>query len=75
MRAVVFDWDGTLADTLHLMYAATEEVVAGFGLHLTWDDYCRIWTPDWRALYGSVGLPAEVIEAAGRRCWAAYRGR
>ena len=74
MRAVVFDWDGTLADTLHLMYAATEEVVAGFGLHLTWDDYCRIWTPDWRALYGSVGLPAEVIEEAGRRWWGGYGG-
>jgi len=75
MRAIIFDWDGTLADTLHLMYAATEEVVAGFGLRLTWDDYCRLWTPDWRALYCSMGLPAEVIEEAGRRWWAAYRGR
>ena len=75
MRAIVFDWDGTLADTLHLMFLATEEVVAGFGLRLTWDDYCRLWTPDWRALYRSIDLPAEVIEEAGRRWWAAYRGR
>jgi len=75
MRAIVFDWDGTLADTLHLMYAATEEVVAGFGLRLTWGEYCRLWTPDWRELYRSMGLPAEIIEEAGRRWWAAYRGR
>jgi pyrophosphatase PpaX len=75
MRAIVFDWDGTLADTLPLMFVATEEVVAGFGLHLTWDDYCRLWTPDWRALYRSVGLPEAIIEEAGRRWWAAYRGR
>jgi HAD superfamily hydrolase (TIGR01549 family) len=75
MRAIVFDWDGTLADTLHLMYAATEEVVAGFGLRLTWGDYCRLWTPDWRELYRSLGLPPEVVEEAGRRWWAAYRGR
>jgi phosphoglycolate phosphatase/pyrophosphatase PpaX len=75
MRAIVFDWDGTLADTLPLMFVATEEVVAGFGLHLTWDDYCRLWTPDWRALYRSVGLPEPIIEEAGRRWWAAYRGR
>jgi phosphoglycolate phosphatase/pyrophosphatase PpaX len=75
MRAVVFDWDGTLADTLPLMFAATEEVVAGFGLRLTWEDYCRLWTPDWRQLYRTFGLPEEVIEEAGRRWWAAYRGR
>ncbi len=75
MRAVVFDWDGTLADTLHLMYVATEEVVAGFGLRLTWEDYCRTWTPDWRLLYRTAGLPDAVIEEAGRRWWAAYRGR
>ena len=75
MLAVVFDWDGTLADTLPLMYAATDEVVAGFGLRLTWDDYCRLWTPDWRLLYRTIGLPDDVIEEAGRRWWAAYRGR
>ncbi len=75
MRAVVFDWDGTLADTLHLMYEATEEVVAGFGLRLTWEDYCRTWTPDWRVLYRTTGLPEDVIEEAGRRWWATYRGR
>jgi phosphoglycolate phosphatase/pyrophosphatase PpaX len=75
MRAIVFDWDGTLADTLPLMFVATEEVVAGFGLRLTWDDYCRLWTPDWRALYRSIGLPEAIIEEAGRRWWAAYRGR
>jgi HAD superfamily hydrolase (TIGR01549 family) len=75
MQAIVFDWDGTLADTLPHMYAATEEVVVGFGLPITWDDYCRLWTPDWRTLYRAFGLPEDVIEEAGRRWWAAYRGR
>jgi HAD superfamily hydrolase (TIGR01549 family) len=75
MRAVVFDWDGTLADTLRLMYLATEEVVAGFGMRLTWEDYCRFWTPDWRVLYRTAGLPEDLIEEAGRRWWAIYRGR
>lgn len=75
MRAVIFDWDGTLADTLPLMFEATEKVVAGLGLRLSWQEYCRLWAPDWRALYRRVGLPEEVIEEAGRRWWAVYRGR
>jgi HAD superfamily hydrolase (TIGR01549 family) len=75
MQAIVFDWDGTIADTLPLMYAATEEVVAGFGLAVTWADYCRLWTPDWRTLYRTFGLPDELVEEAGRRWWAVYRGR
>ena len=75
MQAIVFDWDGTIADTLPHMYAATEEVVAGFGLAITWDDYCRLWTPDWRTLYRAFGLPEDLIEEAGRRWWAVYRGR
>lgn len=75
LKGVCFDWDGTLADTLHLMYVATEEVVAGFGMRLTWEDYCRVWTPDWRVLYRTAGLPDDLIEEAGRRWWAIYRGR
>lgn len=75
MHAVVFDWDGTLADTLPLMYEATAEVVSGFGLDVTWEEYCRLWTPDWRQLYRTFGLPVDVVEEAGRRWWAIYRGR
>ncbi len=75
MRAIVFDWDGTLADTLHLMYLATAEVVAGLGLGLAWEEYCRLWTPDWRLLYRRAGLADDLIEEAGRRWWATYRGR
>jgi HAD superfamily hydrolase (TIGR01549 family) len=75
VQAIIFDWDGTLADTLPHMYVATQEVAAGFGLRITWDDYCRLWTPDWRTLYRTFGLPSELVEEAGRRWWAIYRGR
>ncbi len=49
-------------------------MATGLGHDLTWSDYCRLWTPDWRALYRSMGMPDEIIEEAGRRWWAAYRG-
>ncbi len=75
MRAVLFDWDGTLVDTLPFMYAATELVMAECGVPITWDDYRRHFTPDWRLLYRRFHLPDDAIEAVGDRWWSLYRGR
>ena len=75
MRAVLFDWDGTLVDTLPFMYAATELVMAERGVPITWDDYRRHFTPDWRLLYRRFHLPDDAIEAVGDRWWSLYRGR
>ena len=75
VRAVVFDWDGTLVDTLPFMYAATELVMAEFGVAITWDAYRRHFTPDWRMLYRRFQLPEEIIESVGARWWSLYRGR
>ena len=75
MRAVLFDWDGTLVDTLPFMYAATELVMAEYGLPITWDDYRRHFTPDWRLLYRRFRLPEDAIDAVGDRWWALYQGQ
>ena len=75
MRAVLFDWDGTLVDTLPFMFAATELVMAEVGMPITWDDYRRHFTPDWRLLYRRFRLPEQAVEAVGDRWWALYRGR
>ncbi len=39
--SVLFDFDGVLADTEPVHCAAWAEVLAGFGLNLTWDFYLR----------------------------------
>jgi HAD superfamily hydrolase (TIGR01549 family) len=75
VRAVLFDWDGTLVDTLPFMYAATELVMAEYGMPITWDEYRRHFTPDWRLLYRRLGLPEQDIDAVGARWWSLYRGR
>ena len=75
MHAVLFDWDGTLVDTLPFMFAATELVMAEYGAPITWADYRRHFSPDWRLLYRRFGLPERDIESVGVRWWSLYRGR
>jgi HAD superfamily hydrolase (TIGR01549 family) len=75
VRAVLFDLDGTLVDTLPFMYAATELVMAEYGVPITWDDYRRHFTPDWRLLYRRFGMPEQDVDAVGARWWTLYRGR
>src|SRR5664280_706616 len=56
------------------MYAATQLVMAEYGTPITWDDYRRHFTPDWRLLYRRFRLPDVDIESVGDRWWALYRG-
>lgn len=74
MRAVLFDWDGTLVDTLGYMWEATEVVMRRYGLAVDEARYRAEFTPDWRELYRRFGMPADEIEEAGATWWATYRG-
>lgn len=76
--AVIFDFDGVLADTEPLHFAAFRDTLAADGLPLTWADYERdlIGFDDrdvFRTVYAAAGrappaggIPA-LIEAKGRR--------
>ena len=74
MRAVLFDWDGTLVDTVPYMWEATEVVTRHYGLAIAEARYRAEFTPDWRLLYRRFGLAEELIEPAGRLWWSVYRG-
>ena len=73
MDAIVFDWDGTLIDSLAPLYAANVAVLASFGITLERDDYLAAYRPDWRAMYRRFGIPAGEVEEAGQR-WARFYG-
>jgi pyrophosphatase PpaX len=74
MRAVLFDWDGTLVDTLSYMWEATEVVTRHYGLAVDEARYRAEFTPDWRLLYRRFGMADDEIEPAGRLWWSVYRG-
>lgn len=74
VRAIIFDWDGTLADTVPFMFQATETVMSELGIAVTFEQYRSHFTPDWRDLYRRLHVPSGQVEAAGRRWWTIYRG-
>jgi pyrophosphatase PpaX len=64
MRAILFDWDGTLVDSLGAFQHANAAVMASFGL--PWDEaiYRRNYVPDWRLMYLRLGVPADRLDEA-----------
>ena len=70
--AILFDWDGTLADSIGRLYEANVAVMAAFGLPFDETIYLRHASPDWRLMYARLGVPADRIDEANERWLAAY---
>ena len=74
MKAVVFDWDGTLVDTLGALYRANVAVLEGFGLPFDELLYRQHYAADWRVMYGRLGIPPERLDEANERWLSHYAG-
>lgn len=72
MDTVLFDWDGTLADSLTGLFEANVVVMRAFGLPFDRTLYARHATPDWRLMYRRLGVPAERMDEANRLWLEAY---
>jgi phosphoglycolate phosphatase len=73
MDAVVFDWDGTLVDSLPAIYDANEQVLAEYDLPFDATRYRAAYIPDWRLMYQRLGVPDHALEDAGVRWLELYR--
>ncbi|MEO5704598.1 MAG: HAD hydrolase-like protein [Candidatus Limnocylindrales bacterium] len=73
MDAIVFDWDGTLVDSLPSIFDANAQVLAEYGLPFDAERYRATFVPDWRLMYQRLGVPDDAIEAAGARWLELYR--
>ena len=65
--AALFDWDGTIADTLPLIYRANVVVLGELGIPLSRDWFRERYTPDWRASYRELGVPEDRWDAVAAR--------
>ena len=73
MDAIVFDWDGTLVDSLAGLFDANHRVLSEYGIPFDEERYRAAYIPDWRVMYQRLGLREEDLEAAGARWLDLYR--
>lgn len=71
LRAVLFDWDGTLADTAEASYRCYVRMFGDFGIAFDREAYRLTYSPDWYHTFASLGLPRERWLEADER-WLAY---
>ncbi len=74
MDAILFDWDGTLADSLGALYRANLAVVRAMGLPYDEATYRATYEPDWRRMYRRLGIAEDRLEEANELWRAAYDG-
>jgi HAD superfamily hydrolase (TIGR01509 family) len=72
VEAVLFDWDGTLVDSLGALFRANRAVFGAFELPFDEELYRRYYAPDWRAMYRSLGIPDERLDEAAAHWQGAF---
>ena len=66
ITTLVFDWDGTLADSASLGLVAFQKSFAELGFQFHEDIYEATYSPNWYSTYEALGLPREKWEAADK---------
>jgi HAD superfamily hydrolase (TIGR01509 family) len=57
LRAVIFDWDGTLLNSYHADAQAFLKMFRELDIPWSDGDFVRHYSPDWHNVYRGVGLP------------------
>lgn len=74
--AALFDWDGTIADSMAMVYRANVRALESFGIRLDRRWFRERYTPDWRRSYLDLGVPeAQLDDVAERWAEEMLRGR
>ncbi len=72
LRAVLFDWDGTLVDSAEKSYRCYVQAFAEHGITYDHALFERTYSPDWYRTYQDVGLPPEAWAEVDARWLACY---
>ena len=59
LKAVLFDWDGTLVDTAEASFRCYVRTFAELGIPFDRETYARTYSPDWYRTFRALGVPEE----------------
>ncbi len=72
LRAVVFDWDGTLLDSYHADATAYQEMFQALGIEWGIAELEKHYSPNWHRVYRAAGIPRGRWAEADRLWREAY---
>jgi len=67
LRAVLFDWDGTLVDSAEASFRCYGRLFASYGIAFDRPLFAATYSPDWYRTYEAVALPREHWSEADSR--------
>src|SRR3989339_1297787 len=63
IEAVIFDFDGVIADSMNVGFSVTNSVLSNFGRPpVTFEEYREEFGADWRKFYRGRGLTEQMID-------------
>jgi HAD superfamily hydrolase (TIGR01549 family) len=74
ITTLIFDWDGTLADSANLGLLAFQKTFAELNVAFPMDIYEASYSPNWYSTYEALGLPRDKWETADQ-LWLKHYGK
>jgi HAD superfamily hydrolase (TIGR01549 family) len=57
MRAILFDWDGTIVDSMRAIFETYAAICRKIGVPFDEAIFRRTFSPNWRSMYRALGIP------------------
>jgi HAD superfamily hydrolase (TIGR01549 family) len=64
MRTILFDWDGTIVDSVGALYETDTAICRRFGIPFDLEIFRRNFSPNWRLMYDNLGIPRDRMDEA-----------
>ncbi|HEX7497174.1 MAG TPA: HAD family hydrolase [Candidatus Limnocylindrales bacterium] len=64
MRAILFDWDGTIVDSIQMLFETDAAICRQIGVPFDEAIFRRTFSPNWRLMYRLLGIPEERTDEA-----------
>ncbi len=59
ITTLLFDWDGTIADSAQLGLTAFQKSFDSLGFEFPQEIYEAVYSPNWYSIYEAMGLPKD----------------